>query len=1003
MSRVAVISFLLALLIGAESAVAASPVEPLDLFDIGAPSFTNFSTRDGVPATVTVATQVDSDGFVWLASPAGVYRYDGRHWAASADPGMDRSVDSLWRDTNGTLWAAFREDGLARYDGAHWHVENRASGLPSQQIRRFAETRDDAGHARLWALSWDIGLLEHRDGRWVADPGNAQLPSGALLSMAQTRRIGGRPREWVGSGSNGLWFREDGSAWQRYRADGFDPGQVEFLYATEHAGREELWISVFATGLWRLTDDGLRAWTRERGELPTNDIYDIGETPLPNGDRALWVSSRSGLVRIIGEHAQAFDRRHGLPADAVRGLSTWRSPNGDEVLWLATEAGVARTIVGANQWLTASLMGMHATGVFAVRVEADGRGGERLWVGSSDEGIGLFEQGRWRTFSQANGALPDSSVRLITEAPDEHGVPTLWVGLRYGHLLRARDGPVFEPVDTPCRKRTEEAVTALLATTRDGHQERWVGTRTSGLYRWRDGRWDATGPPGVVAPWRVGTLVEQHVGARGWLWATTNQGLARYDGDQWTLLGRDAGLPDLELIGANLIAAADGTPVLWIGTTSAGIVRLDVADPQHPRVLADALPPPPDSTAYSALQDHQGRIYVCTNNGVQQLTPQARGYASRVFTRRDGMVHDECNRNAQFVDAHDRYWTGTLGGLTVYDPQRAVQDTQPKALQLIGLRVDEHTVEGASLHVAPGAHEIAIDYALLSWQREGESRYRSQLLGYEDVPGEWTAQSSRTFNALAPGRYHLRIEGRDYAGNVSTPLDVPIEVEARWWQEAWARVAGAAALVLLGYAAVMLRVRMLKVQRRELEQRVAARTLELNEANTRLLELSYVDALTGLANRRRLLETLERDPARARQTALILVDVDHFKAYNDRHGHPAGDEALRAVARALRDGAPSEALVARYGGEEFACLLRDADATTGVALAERIRAAVAARDIAVPGTSQVRRVTISAGVASAMLASAADAHALLRDADIALYQAKRDGRDRVRSADDRVP
>ncbi|HEY6941229.1 diguanylate cyclase [Dokdonella sp.] len=469
------------------------------------------------------------------------------------------------------------------------------------------------------------------------------------------------------------------------------------------------------------------------------------------------------------------------------------------------------------------------------------------------------------------------------------------------------------------------------------------------------------------------------------------------------MLGRDAGLPDLDLLGATLIESAVGSPVLWLGTISAGIVRLDVADPRHPRVLADDLPPPPDSTAYSALSDHDGRVYICTNNGVQLLVPQSNRYASRVFTRSDGMVHDECNRGAQFIDAHDRYWAGTLGGLTVYDPKRAVQDTQPKALELIGLRVDDRAVEGTSLRVAPTAHEIAIDYSLLSWQREGESRYRSQLVGYEESPGEWTAQSSRTFNALPPGRYRLRIEGRDYAGNVSAPLDVAIEVEARWWQEAWARVAGAAALVLLGYAAVLWRVRALKAQRRELELRVASRTVELNEANARLLELSYVDALTGLANRRRLLETLERDPVRARPCALILVDVDHFKAYNDRHGHPAGDEALRAVARTLRDGMPADALVARYGGEEFACLLEGADATTAVALAERIRAAVAARDIAVPGTKQVRRVTISAGVASAILAAAADAHALLRNADIALYQAKREGRDRVRSADDRVP
>jgi len=179
---------------------------------------------------------------------------------------------------------------------------------------------------------------------------------------------------------------------------------------------------------------------------------------------------------------------------------------------------------------------------------------------------------------------------------------------------------------------------------------------------------------------------------------------------------------------------------------------------------------------------------------------------------------------------------------------------------------------------------------------------------------------------------------------------------------------------------------------------VSARTAELNEANARLLELSYKDVLTGLANRRRMLEMLEEPSVRGAgaATALIFVDVDFFKAYNDDFGHPAGDEALRAVAAAMRSCAPPGALVARYGGEEFACLLPATDLARARTIAEEIRAAVAARDVGVPGTQKTNRVTISAGVAERVIDSTADAHLLLRDADIALYQAKRGGRNCVR-------
>ncbi|WP_257385645.1 ligand-binding sensor domain-containing diguanylate cyclase [Tahibacter caeni] len=978
----------------------APPPRPLDLSDLGAPSFTNFTAGSGVPNSVTVGVQTDADGFVWLAAPSGLFRYDGRRWSQPDDARLRHSATGLWLDRDGTLWAGFRDDGIARYDGRRWYVENQASGLPSQQIRRFAETREPDGRWQLWALTWDRGLLRRQDGRWLSDAGNAQLPRSAVLTLAQTRSIGGAERLWVGTGEEGLWYRERGGDWQRFRSGGFEASQVEFLLRSERADREELWVSVFGSGLWRLREDGLRRWTRETGELPTNDLYDIAETPLPGGDRAIWVSSRSGLVRVHGDGAQVFDRRYGLPSNGVRGLSAWRSPNGDAVLWLATEAGVSRSVVGANPWLTASLLGDQATGIFGVLVEPDGRGGERLWAGGSEGGLGLYEQGRWRYFTQESGDLPTSSVRMIAAVDDADGRRARWLGLRYGHLLRVRDGPAFEAVDVPWKIDPAEAVLDTVSRRVDGRYEQWFGTRLSGIHRLSDGVWTPYRADGVVDRWRVNRFVEQiDRDGRSWLWAITNQGLARYDGTRWTLVDREAGLVDHTMSGGSLIVDAQGTPVLWIGTANAGIVRVDVGDPLHPRRVAASLPAATDPTAYGALQDSRGRVYVCTNNGVQQLTPDAHGgYVSRVFTRGDGMVHDECNTNGQFLDAHDRFWSGTLGGLTVYDPQRAAADRQAKPLKLVDVQIDGVSTAADVVRIPAAARNVRVDYALLSWQRESESRFRTQLLGYDTEPTAWSADTSRSFGALPPGSYRLRIEARDYAGNLSTPVELPLTMAAQWWQTAWARVGFALALLLAGYALLLWRTRTLENQRNALERRVAARTDELNVANARLRELSYRDALTGLANRRALLEVLEQQAAAgvAERMALVFVDVDHFKDYNDHHGHPAGDEALRCVAEALRGCAPAGSLVARYGGEEFACLLPRGDGEQGMAVAECIRAAVAAQRVPVPGSAQTRTVTISAGVASRLVGGRDHVEQLLRDADAALYQAKHGGRNCVR-------
>ena len=975
---------------------AASNESSLDLSDLGAPAFSNFSARDGVPESVTVSVQPARDGFVWLASAKGLARYDGRHWDASGPHAIDGSVGYLMVDHDGTLWAGFRDRGIAQFDGRGWHFDEPGKAPASLHVRRLTETVDADGRFELWAPTFDAGLFVRDGDRWVATPGNEQLPRG-ILAVARTHSLGGHERLWAGTFNEGLWFREDGN-WRRLRTVEFDPAQIEHLFVTQQDGREELWISAFGNGVWRLDAAGMRSWSVAQGNLPTDEVYDFAASPAPGGGQVVWLASRSGLVRFRGDHAQVFDRRHGLPSNAVRGVSAWRSPDGIDVIWLATEAGVSRAVIGASAWQTASLLGAHSIGVFGVLVEPDDSGGERLWVASSGDGLGLYEHGQWRQFTQAGAALPDSDVRMIRRAADDNGQPALWIGQRAGYLLRALPGPKFENVAVPWEKHPGQAVMDLLSRTVDGHVERWVATRQSGIYRWRDGAWTAFRPEAAVGQWRTIKLQEQvDSNGRSWLWASTNQGLARYDNQRWTLLGAEAGLPDVQLSGITLLPEPGGRAVLWIGTVNSGIVRVDVADPSNPRVLPQDLPAPPDATVYGAVRDSAGRIYVCTNSGVQLLTPDRAGYTSQVFTRRDGMIHEECNTNAQFVDAHDRFWTGTLGGLTVFDPARRVDDRQSKPLALTEVRVDGSIATARDpVRVPQGRHSVHIEFALLSWQRETDSRFRTQLLGFDAQPAAWSEQHYRDFNALPPGDYTLRIEGRDYAGNLSGPIDVALSIVPAWWQHDSARISLALAGALALYALVLWRTRSIDMQRRALARQIDERTAELNAANARLLQLSYTDALTGLPNRRALLDALECAAAKAMTATIVFVDVDHFKDYNDHFGHPAGDEALCSVARAMRAASPDGALVSRYGGEEFALLL-DAGLSDAVAVAERIRAAVAVADVAIPGTAVVNHVTISAGVASRALASMDDAHHLLREADNALYHAKSDGRNCVRA------
>ncbi len=179
------------------------------------------------------------------------------------------------------------------------------------------------------------------------------------------------------------------------------------------------------------------------------------------------------------------------------------------------------------------------------------------------------------------------------------------------------------------------------------------------------------------------------------------------------------------------------------------------------------------------------------------------------------------------------------------------------------------------------------------------------------------------------------------------------------------------------------------------------RTDELARANERLLEISITDPLTGVANRRSyekvLLGSWNAAMASGSPLAVLMIDVDRFKSYNDRLGHLQGDECLRAIARAIvgqtRRGRD---VVGRFGGEEFVMLLPNTDRDTATAVAERVRRAVASLGMPHPGGNEHGVVTVSIGVAALDdVGTESRPDGLLAAADRALYAAKLAGRNRV--------
>lgn len=208
------------------------------------------------------------------------------------------------------------------------------------------------------------------------------------------------------------------------------------------------------------------------------------------------------------------------------------------------------------------------------------------------------------------------------------------------------------------------------------------------------------------------------------------------------------------------------------------------------------------------------------------------------------------------------------------------------------------------------------------------------------------------------------------------------------------------ALLALAFAAYKYRMRRMRSLADRLQSLVEERTSALERLNQELQRLTATDGLTGVANRRRFDEALDHEWRRAIRAAAplacIMIDIDHFKAFNDRYGHLQGDACLRQIAHALVSTVRRAGdIVARYGGEEFAVVLPATALAGAQRVAEQLRTTVENLKIPHDASGTSAFVTISLGVSAVVPQQGVMPHTLVAAADRALYQAKRSGRNCV--------
>lgn len=1006
----------LASLLAHLAAFAALPVWAAgDPAEVARPALRLFRAAEGLTDNTVYALALGRDGRLWAGTRDGLLCYDGAAWQEVTLPGgsRTRTVRALLAARDGSLWVGTQSGGVVRLHGDARDLFDAATGaLAADRVSALAERETASGQSEIWVATQGGGISIWSGGGWRRIGIEAGLPSLSVWAMSEQAQVEGR-RLWVGT--------EGGLA--RERADGrFEQiaglPKVSFnSFATTRAegGSPRLWVGSYGAGLFRRDGDG--PWQPHRCEpaLGSDFVTAVAGDEPTKPDGALWVATDGGgLVRVDGDRCEILGPSRGLPSSALYSLLRTEAREGADALWIGTRnGGLVRLTESRWRSLQPAIGGVELP-VTAILMTGERSAAPRLWLGTDGGGLRLLEGGRWRELPGERGHQPGETVLSLLATSEPGGAETVWVGTRNSGLWRL-EGQRWRQFDHASGALPHDIVYSLLEERGEDGQERlWAGTR-AGLALYSGGRWRSPPTRGTAPSGAVYALAATTTG-RGQpvLWAATSEGLARLRGGSWRHWRRAEGLPNEDVQALHVSRAPRGRPTLWIGTAGGGVALLDLDDEGQPLALLNrqAHDNLVSDFIYSIVEDERGRIYLVHNRGVTRLTARPDAPAGEAafdafhFTYEDGLPSNQGNRGAAWVDGRGRVWVGTASGAALLDPATERPDATPKRLLLsaFALAGAERRPLSSGTRLSHRENHLEVEYRLLSYFAERATRYRVQLEGHDREPGEWSARNRADFSALATGDYTFRVWGRDGAGNVSGPLELAFTVAPAPWASGWARLVIAALVAAAVFAYLRFRLGRQKRRERELAAIVEARTRQLREAHDLLISLSYVDPLTSVANRRRFDEVLDEEWRRAVRAraplALVLVDIDHFKAYNDTYGHPRGDECLRQVARALDDSLLRAGdLVGRYGGEEFGVILPQTDLAGAVLCAEQLRAKVERLGLENSAALAKQVVTISCGAAALTPQVGSEPRDLVLRADVALYRAKQRGRNRVETPD----
>ncbi|WP_372762284.1 diguanylate cyclase [Pseudoalteromonas sp.] len=943
------------------------------------------------------------------------------------------SVYHVTADQRDIIWLATDTDGLVRYDGKNYQVW--ADVLFAQD--EYADiSKLLVSNNTIWAATWGKGLFRWDSSRQLKTHYQHTTPRASISNdHVQTLFTDSQKRLWIGTltGLNYLHTDQPNVIHSLPEDNPLSSLRIWWLQESQHA----IWVAT-SHGVYRLAKD-LSDWQQflinpsKTGQSRSNEIRTI---ELIND--ALWVGTNEGLF-IFNPHTAQFtliDLDNQPNARVNIRVNDIIADSAMNTVLVGTNRGLhqldASSLKRINQTAnTPQLAGVDIRSLFFDKTQG-------LWVGTREQG--LFKGIKTLPLFTDLLTAPRQTYGLTSQAVKAvHYSHTaeLWLATEQGVFQRVSAGPQpqWHYVPFPTHYNVHD-ISVLFV---DSEQQLWVGTN-EGVFQASTQQFAQLQQLSRYTEFSQLELTDVQLSSiyadgDDLLFGIRGQGIARYSTTSKRFSWVDKRIAEVRgnIAYAIFNIAHSG---LHAATRYSGLISLQNSDPvtkiptSAPLLCAHSYPEStlwvcsneglwringdtgevsqyseqqgfPSKRILGATHDEAGFLWVTTHQGLVRFNPS--NETIRTIGLTHGLIADSFTERGIARSANGKLAIASPNGAFEFNPTEIKIDEAPFDIRLSQIFLGQQDItptisfNQTAFSLAHDHTNINLHFTVTDYREPNKNLYRYRLNGPDAVWSEWRRDNQLLLASLPIGVNVLTVEGKNSQGRISaTPLQLTFNVSPPWWMNAGTISLLLVTLVVIVYGGIRLRTQRLAALTKQLEHDVAERTQQLEQANSTLRQLVDTDYLTGLNNRRGFVKAFTLTQQQRRRTpanlAILLLDVDYFKKFNDNYGHQKGDECLKLIATTLTNTLREQDIVARWGGEEFVVMLPNTSQAGALTLAEKLRHGVeqqVSKQLKIPTCA-----TVTIGLV-ANLAADKPLELWLQQADQALYQGKAAGRNQV--------